>query len=223
LLDAGGTLIEERVPRAAMYREAARRQGLDPTEGAVREHLYRAHAQLRRSELGAFRYSERWFASFNERVLCRGLGLAPERFQSAHAELLARFADPATFRVLPGARELLGSLGRLGIKRGVVSNWSERLPLLLESLSLGSQLEFCVVSAVEGCEKPEPEIFRRALSRAGCAADRAVYAGNELDKDVRAARAVGILAVLVGPAAAPADVPRVADLTQLTAWILARL
>ena len=102
----------------------------------------------------------------------------------------------------------------------MVSNWSPALPGLLEGLGLGPHLDFVVVSACEGCEKPEPEIFERALARAGVPAAAALHAGDDVGKDVHGARSVGILPVLVGPAALPPGetCARVEDL-----WALARL
>ncbi len=175
-----------------------------------------------RSEDGFFRYSEGWFERFNARVLCHELGLARERLNQANRELLQRFSDPASYRVLDGAFELLDALGRRGIARVVVSNWSERLPQLLEGLSLSRQLELVLCSAQERTEKPEPELFRRALERVGVAPEEALHAGNDFDKDVRGAASAGILGVLVGPQEAPAGTLRVANLAELRQWIECR-
>jgi putative hydrolase of the HAD superfamily len=50
---------------------------------------------------------------------------------------------------------------------------------------------------VEGVEKPDPEIFRIALARAGVEAGGAVYVGDHPFFDVQAAREAGMVPVLV--------------------------
>jgi len=203
LLDAGGTLLRERKSRAALYAEAARAADLDVDEERMREWMYRTHAQLPRRLDGHFRYSRGWFEAFIERVFVDGLGLDPAGLPGVVEALFARFGDPATFRLLPGALELVAGLRRRGLRVGVVSNWSPALPGLLEGLGLGPHLDFAVVSACEGCEKPEREIFERALARAGVPAAAALHAGDDPVKDVQGARSAGILPVLVGRAQLP--------------------
>lgn len=219
LLDAGGTLLRERRSRAALYAEVARAAGLAMDEERMSAWMYRTHAELPRSLDGHFRYSRAWFAAFIRRIFVDGLGLPPGALGGVRQALFERFSDPASFTLLPGAAELVAGLAARGLRVGVVSNWSEALPGLLEGLGLARHLDFVVVSALESCEKPEPEIFERALARAGVPAARALHAGDDFGRDVQGARAAGILPVLVGPAALPPgeSCERVDDL-----WALAR-
>jgi len=196
----------------------------------MRRLMYRSAAVLPRSLAGNYRYSEGWFRGFIERIFVEELELDPRELPAVQAELLGWFADPAHFRTFPGAARLLERLRGAGLVVGVVSNWSERLPGILDGLGLGARLDFVLTSALEGLEKPNPELFRRALRRAGdLAPHQAVHAGNDLQLDVQGARDAGILPVLVehadhaGRAAdVPADVARVGDLEELGDWILER-
>lgn len=224
-LDAGGTLLCEVPTRAAIYAEAARARGIEIDEPAMRGLMYRTHAALPQRAGGHFRYTESWFAHFIERIYVGELRLAPERLAGLRDELIARFADPRTFRLFPGAHELVRDLHARGLVVGVISNWSERLPALLAQLGLAAELDFVLASAIEQCEKPEPEIFLRALARAGVDASRALHAGDGLTRDVHGARALGILPLLVDRSgrAANVDFPRVRDLFELRRWIVERL
>ncbi len=199
LLDAGGTLIAERSSRAALYAQAAREAGLEVDEPGMRLWMDRTLAGLAPRERGHFRYTLGWFSVFIERLFVDGLGLERGRLAALQESLFARFSDPGTFRVVPGAAGLLEALAARDLRAGVVSNWSPALPGLLEGLGLAGRLDFVVVSALEGCEKPGAEIFRRALARAGVSADAALHAGDDPERDVQGARAAGILPVLVGP------------------------
>jgi putative hydrolase of the HAD superfamily len=228
-LDAGGTLLTEEPPRVEIYREAAARRGIDVSAPYLRELMYRTHAELPRSLGEHFRYSQGWFRTFMARIFRDHLGLPTRELEGLENELFSRFADPRTFRLFPGAIELARELRGRGLKVAVVSNWSESLPGVLDGLGLGRELDFVLVSALEHCEKPEPEFFRRALARAGVDASRALHAGNDRERDVQGARAVGILPVLVqgergaaDTAELPGGTARVADLFELKQWILER-
>ena len=225
LLDAGGTLLSEVPRRHEIYAEAARVRGLAVEPRAMRELMARTAVSLPRECGGHFRYSEGWFRPFIERLFQGELGLDRARLEGLTAELLERFRDPATFRLYPHALELLEGLRGRGLAVGIVSNWSEALPGILEALGVLERTDFCLVSALERAEKPEPEIFRRALERAASEPGEAVHAGNDVSLDVRGALASGILPVLVDHghrAGGPRGVARVGSLRELEDWILER-
>jgi putative hydrolase of the HAD superfamily len=225
LLDVGGTLLHEHPTRAAIYAEAARQRGLAVEDRFMRDLMHRTVRELPRSIDGAFRYSEAWFRHFVGRIFRDRLGLPADRLPDLEEELLARFADPATFRLYPGALEMLSAFRGRELVVGIVSNWSERLPDILRGLRVAERVDFILCSSIERCEKPEPAIFRRALSRAGGRPDRTVHAGNDLVLDVRGALDAGILAVPVDHGRRgswPADLEPVGDLYELERWILDR-
>ena len=92
---------------------------------------------------------------------------------------------------------VLEELRRLGMRLGVVSNWDSRLPRLLELLDLARHFEAVGVSHLEGVEKPDPELFRRVLSRLGAEPGDALHVGNVEETDLAGARAAGIDGVLI--------------------------
>jgi putative hydrolase of the HAD superfamily len=217
-IDAGNTLLYEMPSRAAIYAEEAAAEGLELDAAATARRMRRAHQELPRELDGHFRYSEGWFRAYIARVFEE---LDGPRVEALTERLFARFADPATFRLFEGADELLSGLAARGLRVGVVSNWSDRLPGLLEGLGLAPRLDFALVSCLERCEKPEPEIFERALRRAGVAPEEALHAGDHPEKDVAGARRVGIEAVLVDHAGESphVDAPRVRSLAELLALV----
>jgi len=153
-LDVGNTLIAERRAREEVYARAARDFGLRVDAGRMAQLMHDARAGLPREIDGAFRYSDAWFEAFIERVFRAGLGLPRERLGGLTRAIFERFSDPAAFHVYPGAFELLERLRERGLAVGIVSNWSARLPTLLERLGIAERVDFVLSSAVEGCEKP---------------------------------------------------------------------
>jgi putative hydrolase of the HAD superfamily len=111
--------------------------------------------------------------------------------------LYRRFRDLATYRLHPDALPVLRRLRSTDLTIGLISNFEEWLEQLLELLEVEAFFDVTVISGIEGVEKPDAEIFRIALERAGAAAERAVYVGDNPVFDIDAARAVGMVPVLI--------------------------
>lgn len=197
LLDFGGTLASEVPSRGAIYAEAARGAGLDVSERVMAACMGAAHDALP-IELadGSFRYTRPWFEAFIEHVFVEQLGLGRGRLEGVKEELFARFSDAATFQLFPGARELVDAARARGLRTAIVSNWSEPLPQLVESLGLGP-FDLILASAAERLEKPDSALFERALSRLGVEPAEALHVGDSHRNDVLGAEALGISALLL--------------------------
>jgi REG-2-like HAD superfamily hydrolase len=196
-LDLGNTLLVERPGRADLYAAEGRRLGLRVEAAEMGVLMADAHAAMPRELDGAFRYSDAWFRAFQQRVFVDALGLAEARFGELSERLFARFEQAGSFTLYPGARELLAALRARGLKIGLVSNWSERLPRLLEALELERAFDFVLCSAVLRLEKPERALFDLAVRRAGVPAACCVHAGDHVERDALGALRAGIQAVLV--------------------------
>jgi len=128
------------------------------------------------------------------------------------------FSDPDSWRVADDVRPALETLRRDGVRLAVVSNWDSRLPRLLATLGLDGYFETLGVSALEGCEKPDPALFRAVLRRLGADPAQALHVGDVPELDLAGARAAGVDALLIdreGRAGTPAirtlrDLPHVA-------------
>ncbi len=191
-LDVGNTLVREKNSRFALYAEAARTEGIEVSEDRMGALMRSAHRELPLWIDGSFRYSDLWFRAFIERIFRQELGLPAARLEALTQHLFDLFEQRDTFRILPGAVELLDTLEELGLARGIISNWSARLPRVLAELGLDGRFDFVLCSALEGAEKPSPQLFERALDLAGARPDQAVHAGDHPVYDVEAASALGI-------------------------------
>lgn len=109
---------------------------------------------------------------------------------------------------IPGAVELLRTLRAQGLRVGVLSNSifpSSHLQLEVEKAGLAGHTGFVISSADLGWRKPHPRAFDAALERLGLPAAEVVFVGDRLLLDVKGARAAGLRAVLLGPAADTAE------------------
>lgn len=197
--DVTHTLLH--APRMSeIYREVLGRHGVAVTLPRMSELLGQVWRELScLAEPGSDRFGSHpegargWWQRFLERI-CEHLEVAPpSRF--AGAELFQRFAAAEAWEVYPDVVPALEELRGRGFELGVVSNWDERLPGLLERLGLASYFTALVHSSAVGMEKPNPRIFRLALQRLGAEPDEALHVGDAALEDVEGARAAGMHAV----------------------------
>jgi putative hydrolase of the HAD superfamily len=195
LLDAGNTVVF--LDHVALS-EAASRAGLSVSAEA----LSRAEPSAKRAYEALMQrgvaHEDGWM--LHARVIFETAGLSEA--DAAEAARVARRAHDAfnLWRRVPDG--LLGALERLaraGVRCGIVSNAEGTLMALLDRLDLSRHFEVVVDSGLEGVSKPDPEIFRRALTRMGARAEATLYAGDIPRVDVEGARSAGIDAVLIDP------------------------
>lgn len=198
----GGTLIETRPSPPEVYAQVLGRWGPTVPAEAVAPVFRAVWAEM--TELhppGLDRYhhlkggEEAWWGEFLRRVLTRLAHPAP--WQPVLAELFEAFADPSLWYVFPEVRAVLERMRSRGVPMAVVSNWDSRLPELLDRLGLSPYFSSVHVSALEGVEKPKPDIFLRAAARLRVAPSACLHAGDSPLDDYRGAESAGMRAVLV--------------------------
>jgi putative hydrolase of the HAD superfamily len=101
------------------------------------------------------------------------------------------FAEAGVWEAYPEVVEVLEKL-QLRFQLAIVSNFDGRLRMILEHLSLSKFFKHVFVSSEIGTDKPDPEIFRRALQFSGFAADQVLHAGDDPERDWKAATAAGL-------------------------------
>jgi putative hydrolase of the HAD superfamily len=87
--------------------------------------------------------------------------------------------------------DALETLERLhgSYRLGVLANQERWIREAMARDGLDRYFEVWAISAEVGAEKPDPEIFRYALTRAGSSPERCVMVGDRLDNDIAAAKA----------------------------------
>lgn len=96
----------------------------------------------------------------------------------------------------PGAPILLSAL-QPHFTLGIISNAPKRLREILDRENLTSFMDVIVISSEVGAEKPDPEIFRIALDKAGLSASEVIYVGDDPAVDVDGVKSVGMIPVLL--------------------------
>jgi len=123
-----------------------------------------------------------------------GLNFTPKRFD----ELADRMGDEFLqltnkyFRLLPGAKETVIELAKRYPLTIVSNGFSEVQYYKFEHSGLKPYLKYIVLSEDVGINKPQPEIFEKALKLNGVTADEAIMIGDSWAHDIVGARNAGI-------------------------------
>jgi putative hydrolase of the HAD superfamily len=219
LLDAGDTLI---FLDATAVSHALAEQGVELAAERIAGALHGAKQSYQALLARGGRHEDGWSVLVLGMLVRAGLAEPGAR---ALLPGLRRVHDEFYFwrRVPEGLPHALARARAGGIRLAVVSNSEGKIGAMLERVGLAEHFELIVDSHLEGVQKPDPEIFRRALGRLGVAAERALYAGDIPEVDVLGARAAGMASVLVDAFGhyAGSEWPRVGSVAELTEGLLA--
>jgi putative hydrolase of the HAD superfamily len=101
------------------------------------------------------------------------------------------FAEAGVWHLYPEVLEVLETL-HSGFRLAVISNFDGRLRMILEQLGISKFFSFVFVSSELGADKPDPEIFRRALGFIKLLPEEVLHVGDDPQRDWAAAEAVGL-------------------------------
>src|SRR5438093_6585933 len=120
------------------------------------------------------------------------------------------FAEAGVWELYPEVSEVLEAL-QPQFPFAVISNFDGRLRLILQHLAVSKFFSQIFISSELGADKPDPEIFRRALNLIHPNANEVLYVGDDPERDWKAAKAAGLLVF-------PLDRPR-NSLRDLVRWV----
>jgi putative hydrolase of the HAD superfamily len=102
------------------------------------------------------------------------------------------FAEAGVWELYPEVPEVLEQL-RSRFQLAVISNFDGRLGFILQHVGIASYFSHLFISSELGADKPDPEIFRRALKVMHLSADEVLHVGDDPERDWKAAVAAGLL------------------------------
>jgi len=101
------------------------------------------------------------------------------------------FAEAGVWEAYPEVVDVLKEL-QPHFQLAVVSNFDGRLRMILEHIGVSKFFTHIFVSSEIGADKPDPEIFRRALKFIDLAPAQVLHAGDDPMRDWQAASAGGL-------------------------------
>ena len=133
-----------------------------------------------------------WWGTLVNRVLDRVSPSLGDLDRDAFFEAVyGHFAEPGVWDLYPEVTEVFEALrGRFQL--GVVSNFDGRLRMILEHLGVSKFFAHVFLSSELGADKPDPQIFRRALRLSGVRPNETLHVGDDPERDWSGATAAGL-------------------------------
>jgi putative hydrolase of the HAD superfamily len=193
--DAAGTLIYLPKSVGHHYAFVAERIGLHLDAAA----LDRAFAECwklmpPRSPGGGPRPDDdkAWWRELVDCVLDRVAPNLGELDRDAYFEAVyGHFAEAGVWDAYPEVNQVLSNLhGRFEL--AVISNFDGRLRMILEHLGLSKYFAHVFLSSELGADKPDPEIYHRALRLSSKQPNESLHVGDDPERDWQGATAAGL-------------------------------
>ena len=216
------TLVRYEPPREELQANAIKELGVDAAPEIFRrpiviadEFIYQEIAQRSLSQRSKEEQAALW-AQY-QRIVLREVGI--DATDKLVMGLIAKMRDFKMKLVLyDDVVPTLTELANRGLLRGLISNIDRDINVLLQDIGVLPLLDITVTSLDAGCNKPNPEIFWKALRRAGVKAAEAIYVGDQYQIDVLGASKAGMKGILLdrgGYFTDITDCPRIRRLTEI--------
>jgi putative hydrolase of the HAD superfamily len=101
------------------------------------------------------------------------------------------FAEAGVWELYPEVPNVLEKL-HPRFQLAVISNFDGRLRFILQHLGISKFFAHTFFSSELGADKPDPEIFRRALNLINLKPDEVLHVGDDPERDWQAATAAGL-------------------------------
>jgi putative hydrolase of the HAD superfamily len=101
------------------------------------------------------------------------------------------FAERGVWELYPEVADVLQQL-RKRFQLAVISNFDGRLRLILQHLGISNYFSHIFISSELGADKPDPEIYRRALKLMRLNVNEVLHVGDDPERDWKAAAAAGL-------------------------------
>jgi putative hydrolase of the HAD superfamily len=194
--DAAGTLFYLTKTVGAHYAYVGREVGLDLGAQNLERAFHAAWKQMpQRAAIDDPRENDDkgWWRELVNRVLEQVAPSLSEFDRDNFFEVAyEHFAEAGVWELYP---EVLSVLEQLHprIQLAVISNFDGRLRFILEHLGISKFFTHIFISSELGADKPDPEIYRRAVRLMDLQPNEVLHVGDDPQRDWEAATAVGLL------------------------------
>ncbi len=195
LFDAAGTLFFLTKTAGDHYALVSREIGLRLDAKKLEEAFHTAWETMpSRPAIGVPRADDDkgWWRDLVRRVLGQVAPSLSELDRDNFFEVAyEHFAEAGVWQLYPEVRGVLEQL-QPHFQLAVISNFDGRLRFILQHLGITKYFAHVFVSSELGADKPDTEIYRRALNLMHLDADEVLHVGDDPERDWKAAKAAGL-------------------------------
>jgi putative hydrolase of the HAD superfamily len=195
LFDAAGTLFYLTKTVGDHYAYVGREIGLDLNAQELDRAFHTAWQEMPRPAIEGPRENDDkgWWRELVGRVIDQVAPSLSEFDRDNFFEIAyEHFAEAGVWKLYPEVLDVLEQL-RERFQLAVISNFDGRLRFILQNLGISKFFAHVFISSELGADKPDPEIFRRALKIMHLGANEALHVGDDPERDWKAAAAAGLL------------------------------
>jgi len=200
--DAGGTLLDPHPSFSELFATTCRAAGYEVTAeqvGGVQDRLAPHLTELvKEADLphapSLSPEASRTFWTFTYRRFLGELGIDDEAMTT---RLFETFSSFESYRLYDDVKPTLDAIEGAGFRIGLISNFDSWLEKMLIEMEVGHLFDPSIISGIVGVEKPDTEIYRIAVERAGVDAARAVHVGDSPTMDIEPSGSIGMVPVLI--------------------------
>jgi putative hydrolase of the HAD superfamily len=198
LFDLGNTLVKLWIPETVYHRILTSFK-INRSIEEIREALVKAQKDSERLKyeqlFGKIPYEEYW--NKRDGLLLRHLGLPLDR--KLLRKIQRRWFDYAECPLFPDVNPVLSKLRERGLKMGIISTaYEQDIDAITQKTGLQKELFEVIVGAdTLKKTKPDPEVFKYALTKLKVKPQETLFVGDEIDADYRGAENAGIHALLI--------------------------
>ena len=193
--DAVGTLFYLTRTVGDHYALVGRKISLTLDAGQLDRAFYKAWKEMapRRAIDGPRENDDKgWWRELVNRVLGQVAPSLSELDRDNFFEIAyEHFAEAGVWKLYPEVVDVLEQL-RPRFQLAVISNFDGRLRFILEQLGISKYFRHIFISSELGADKPDPEIFRRALKFIDLKPKEVLHVGDDSERDWDAASAAGL-------------------------------
>lgn len=196
LFDAAGTLFHLTKTVGDHYAYVGREVGLDLDAQKLESGFHSAWQQMpRRAAIDGPRENDDkgWWRELVGRVFDQVAPSLSELDRDNFFEIAyEHFAEAGVWKLYPEVLDVLKQLQER-CQLAVISNFDGRLRFILQNLGISKYFAHVFISSELGADKPDPEIFRRALKQMRLNANEVLHVGDDPERDWKAAKRAGLL------------------------------
>jgi putative hydrolase of the HAD superfamily len=195
LFDAAGTLFYLTKTVGDHYAYVGREVGLELDAQKLESAFHSAWQQMpRRTTIDGPREDDDkgWWRELVGRVFDQVVPSLSQLDRDNFFEIAyEHFAEAGVWKLYPEVLDVLKQL-RERFHLAVISNFDGRLRLILQNLGISKYFANVFISSELGADKPDPEIFRRALKLMHLDVNEVVHVGDDPERDWKAAKEAGL-------------------------------